>query len=694
MKNIFIRFIDLWTDTHITKVKYIDFSYIDMSDIDLSNINMQSSEYLCDMYLSHCFDLLGSGYVNVTYDMNCQGLDGNIYEGSLHITNFDIQGNWLNKVLRMSHLKFAKNIWHQMDREYVPIDWQMDFKSGFRYSQKKWYLDQPIGEKIGVDIKVPWELGRLQHLPQLAVFAILFPDKRKAILREFRNQVSDFIMANPPRMGVQWRCTMDVSIRAANMLIAFDMLGQLDEFNILDEDFKILFNAIIYEHGSFIMKNLEWYDGLTSNHYLSDICGLAFVGAYLRRDEKTDSWLAFSVQEIISETFKQFNEDGSNFEGSTSYHRLSGELLVYTTALIYGFLKTTKRKALIEYKSNSVKRLLPISKQSYDVFSQEFFPKEYIERIYRSALFTVDITKRNGNICQIGDNDSGRFFKFSPSGEFLSHSDAIKKYTNLKYNKPIKDIYFDENILNHDTFISAVNGFFEDEKFCRGDKFSLEKSIIVSLYKGKKLKSDPFCNDVNINKGMVPALKYNFEQKIQFSDYTSEVIDTNNIQYKHYPYFGIYIFRSENFYLSVMAGERGQNGSGGHGHNDVLSYELSIAGIDIYVDPGTYLYTPEPKIRNKFRSVKAHNVPIIEDAEQCKFTGIFSRKNEIVCEVLKCDCHNLTLYATYRDTKILREFIINTDNLIIIDKCNSKFYENDIIGEAVSNGYGKLMQQI
>jgi hypothetical protein len=679
IKNIFHRYIDLWNRTGITVGKHIDFSYIDISVNDLSDINRQASEYLCDMYLSHCFDLLGSGYANVTYDMNCQGLEGNIYNGSLHITNFDIDGNWLNKILRKHHLKFAKNIWKQIDREYIPIDWQMDFKSGFRYSQKKWYLDQPIGKKLGVDIKVPWELGRLQHLPQLAVFAILFPEKRKTILREFKNQILDFIMVNPKGMGVQWRCTMDVSIRAANMLIAFDMLGQLDEFNILDENFKTLFNSSIYEHGSFIMKNLEWYDGLTSNHYLSNICGLAFVAAYLGRDEKTDSWLAFSVQEIISETFKQFHEDGSNFEGSTSYHRLSGELVVYTTALIYGILKTSKREALIEYKS---------------VFSEEFFPSEYIERIYRAALFTVDITKQNGNICQVGDNDSGRFFKFSPNGELLMYSDAIKKYVNLKDSKPISDIYFDENILSHDTFISAANGFFEDENLYLRDKFSLEKSIIISLCKDKKLKSEPFVYKAKLNKKVAEELEYSSDQKIQFRDYTSELIDINNIQLKYYPKFGIYIFRSDNFYLSVRAGGTGQNGGGGHRHNDVLSYELSVAGIDIYVDPGTYLYTPLPLMRDVFRSVKVHNVPVIDDEEQCRFTGVFSMDDEIKCEVLKCDCHNLTLYAIYRDTKIQREFIINTDSLIIIDKCNSEFYENSSMGEATSNGYGKLMRPI
>ncbi|HEY8892192.1 MAG TPA: alginate lyase family protein [Clostridium sp.] len=692
VKNKIIKCIDLRRDTHLTKEKYIDFSYINIKDIDTLNIDKVASKYLCKMYLSHSFDLLGSGYVNVTYDMYCQGVEGNIYNGSLHINKFDIEGTWLEKILLKHHLNTARNIWKHIDREYIPIDWQMDFKSGFRYSQKEWYLDQPIGKAKGVDIKVPWELCRLQHLPQLAVFASIFQEKTEIILKEFRNQMLDFIMANPPRMGVVWRCTMDVSIRVSNMTFAFDLFKQLDEFNILDEFFIKLFNQSIYEHGKFITNNLEWYDGLSGNHYLSDICGLTFVSAYLKRDEETDSWLQFSVKEIISEVLKQFHEDGSNFEASTSYHRLSGELLVYTTALIYGILKTEKRKVLTEYKFNKVKRLLPLEKQKFDVSSDEFFPKEYIERIYRATLFTVNITKQNGNISQIGDNDSGRFFKFSPNAELLVKSDVIKKYVNLKGYKSVQGIYLDENILNHDTFISAANGFFEDDKLASRDRFHLEKSVIKSLCKDKELSAEPFYENINLYKGQLYNLKYSYKKEIQYSDYSSEVIDFNNIYLKSYPYFGLYIFRCNNFYLSVMAGQIVDNGNGGHSHNDKLSFELNIAGIDVYLDSGTYLYTPLPELRNKFRRSKAHNVPIIDDEEQCSFTGIFSMQNEVECEILSCSEKHLVLYLTYRNTKILREFKINADNLIIIDKCNKYFYEDFNICKTVSNGYGKLMK--
>ncbi|MEZ7879117.1 MAG: hypothetical protein QMC11_02655, partial [Rhodospirillales bacterium] len=74
------------------------------------------------------------------------------------------------------------------------------------------------GHEPGVDIKIPWELARLQHLPQLA---LAYSDQRSQnLVDEFQNQTLDFMSANPPRYGVNWVCTMDVAIRAANLILA------------------------------------------------------------------------------------------------------------------------------------------------------------------------------------------------------------------------------------------------------------------------------------------------------------------------------------------------------------------------------------------------------------------------------------------------------------------------------------------
>jgi hypothetical protein len=78
---------------------------------------------------------------------------------------------------------------------------------------------------------------------------------------------------------------------------------------------------------------------------------------------------------------------------------------------------------------------------------------------------------------------------------------------------------------------------------------------------------------------------------------------------------GLYVLRAEGVHLVVRTGDVGQNGNGGHAHNDLLSYELSLEGTPIVVDPGTYAYTSEVAARNAFRSSRSHNVLIVDEEE-------------------------------------------------------------------------------
>ncbi|WP_366517327.1 heparinase II/III family protein, partial [uncultured Campylobacter sp.] len=301
-------------------------------------------------------------------------------------------------------------------------------------------------------------------------------------LKEFKNQILDFIRNNPPRMGVNWTCTMDVGIRVANMLAAYDMFCQMDGGGILDQNFKQTFSNSVYEHALHIVNNLEYSPHLTSNHYLSDIAGFLQACAYLNGGGKTDAWLAFAVQEVISEMKKEFYEDGGNFESSTSYHRLSGELMAYATALILG-LKSEKILSLKNYDAKLWRKkpkLLPSNEQEFKITNGQIaLPQWFADRLYKIGRFTADITKPNGEVPQFGDNDSGRFFKFSPNGEFLSNEQAARKYLNLSGFEGSDEPFWDENILNHSTLISCMGGIFDDEIFKNDMRF--ERSFARSL---------------------------------------------------------------------------------------------------------------------------------------------------------------------------------------------------------------------
>jgi len=674
-----------WTKKDINEIKN---SFININSLDISNLDKQVAEYHIKMYLSHRFDLLGSGWIKNSYDSMPLGLEGYKY-------NMNIEFK-LENILRKAHLDRAKNIYKLIDKDYKPIDWQKDYKSGYRWSQKTWYKDtrKIIGNFLGVDIKIPWELSRMQHLPQLAIFSLICSEYKEKCIREFKNQVLDFIATNPPKMGVNWACTMDVAIRAANMLIAYDLFNQLDEKDILNKNFKKYFAASIYEHGEFITNNLEWSEVLTSNHYLANICGLLFIGAYLDRED----WISFSYQEILKETKKQFYADGGNFESSTSYHRLSGEMLIYSVALILRLLKSNKIRE-IEYKISDQK--LKIKKVYKDKYVKNL-PNWFIDRVYKIGRFTVDITKPNNEIPQVGDNDSGRFIKLTPVGKFLSNDEAEKIYLNLKgYKNLIKNygfeekIYWDENILNHKTFISAVSGLFENKIF-KTDIF-LEKSFVETLASFQKLypKNKGYVvPKVNLQlREIIKNLKFEKIKKYKLPF----IFEDANIEKYFYPMFGLYIFKNKNFYLSICVTPLGQNDNGGHTHNDKLSYELWIDGRDIELDPGTYVYTPLPHRRNEFRSSKAHNVPIPKklDFEQNKWiegkNGIFMMIKSSDTFLFELEKNYISFILETKDIIFYRKFLFEGNYLFIIDKSNVDFEYSNF--KWYSNGYGKIKKR-
>ncbi|MBI4492013.1 MAG: alginate lyase family protein [Chloroflexi bacterium] len=82
-----------------------------------------------------------------------------------------------------------------------------------------------------------------------------------------------------------------------------------------------------------------------------------------------------------------------------------------------------------------------------------------------------------------------------------------------------------------------------------------------------------------------------------------------------FPLGGFYVLRGPDAVMVVDAGEVGMNGIGGHGHNDLLSFDLWAAGAPLIVDSGTYAYTADPAARQALRATAAHNTVRVDGEE-------------------------------------------------------------------------------
>jgi hypothetical protein len=88
-----------------------------------------------------------------------------------------------------------------------------------------------------------------------------------------------------------------------------------------------------------------------------------------------------------------------------------------------------------------------------------------------------------------------------------------------------------------------------------------------------------------------------------------------NIPSQAFPSGGYYVLRAPDAVMMVDAGEVGMRGIGGHGQNDMLSFDLWAAGAPLIVDPGTYVYTADVAARQWFRSTAAHNTVRVDGEE-------------------------------------------------------------------------------
>lgn len=186
------------------------------------------------------------------------------------------------------------------------------------------------------------------------------------------------------------------------------------------------------------------------------------------------------------------------------------------------------------------------------------FPEWWMEKLHKMHLFIAWITKPDGLAPLIGDVDNGRII-------------------DPELNRDRRDF---RDVLDVGTVL------FKDGRL----KLRKKPGPLLGLLLGKaglkefqKIKQEPL-------KGV-----------------------------KHFKKSGYVVVKDGDFFFITRCGPMGLKGTGGHAHNDLLSFEL-YDGEDIIVDPGMPCYTSCPKKRNLYRSTKMHNTVIVDGMEQNTIT--------------------------------------------------------------------------
>ena len=259
----------------------------------------------------------------------------------------------------------------------TPIPWHKDFKSGHSWPVVPCRRLDVLDFGRDSDVKVPWELSRLQWLIPAGQAYQLCGDERHA--KAVREIITEWAKANPLARGVNWACTMDVALRSITLVWLFHVFHRSAAWH--DGSFRADFLKLLYLHGDFISRHLEWSD-INGNHLIADAAGLVVVGLFFGEGKAPQSWRQRGWEILTDELPKQGFLDGVDFEVSAAYQRLVMEIFLLPTL----------------YWLNA----------GLDV------DQGYAHRLCKMAGFVAAYSRADGSVPLWGDADDGRVLPFGP----------------------------------------------------------------------------------------------------------------------------------------------------------------------------------------------------------------------------------------------------------------------------------------
>jgi Heparinase II/III-like protein/Heparinase II/III N-terminus len=245
-------------------------------------------------------------------------------------------------------------------------------------------------------------------------------------------------------------------------------------------------------------------------------------------------------------------------------------------------------------------------------------PQHFADTLKHMFAFIQWCTPKEGSLITIGDNDSGKV---------------------LYYGLPL--------ILRYTEPSSALRMSGEEDVFNNKKKY-FDKNHITS-----SARPECFCECKNVSKD---------HSECRVAVYRGKDKEGT----KHFPQFGLSIIKNKKWHISLRHHAYHNYQPSGHFHNDIGSITLAINGIPVFVDPGSYVYTPSAYWRNKFRSVQVHNTCYIDGIEPVPLNNelFYMPLPEHKAESSLCVKHNL--YKQF-GLSFERKLVFKNDTLMITD---------------------------
>ncbi len=398
------------------------------------------------------------------------------------------------------------------------ILWDTDFKTEQDWPDKFFRDIDILNPSRESDVKIPWELSRLQWLIPAGQNYLICGNEEDAAL--VRNILIDWIEQNPYGRGVNWTVAMEAAMRIFTWTWFFHVFKGSDAWD--SYEFRSKFLKSLFEHAVFCRRYMEDY-GVNGNHCSADAAAMVFAGLFFGKGKEAARWSEEGWRILNRELPLQVLNDGVDFEGSTAYHRFVAELFLWPA--LY------RRAAGLEVQN------------------------DYASRLELMAGFVKSYTKPDGTAPLWGDNDNGRVLPFGGQD------------------------------INDHTYVPDVV-----------EKLSGRKE---SGFSSTEARAEVFWTYGEVDGAG----------------------DRPSVKSKSFDQAGIFIMGGQGDHVFIDCGPVGYGGRGGHGHNDCLSFEAALRGVNLLCDSGSYVYSASYEWRNRFRATGSHNTPMIDGEEQNRFVS-------------------------------------------------------------------------
>lgn len=251
-----------------------------------------------------------------------------------------------------------------------PIDWHLEPVQNKRAPAVHWSRINYLDSGIAGDKKIVWELNRHQYFSTLG--RAYWCTASEDYARTFAAHLDEWMLANPPKLGINWASSLEVAFRAISWVWGLYFFRDSPHLTA-----HLFLRALkfLYLHARHLETYLSTYFS-PNTHLTGEALGLYYLGTIWPEFRLAARWRSTGLRVLLESLDHHIGPDGVYYERSTYYHRYTTDFYLHL---------------LILARSNG-----------------DETPARLTTKLTAMLEFLMYVTRPDGTAPLVGDDDGGR----------------------------------------------------------------------------------------------------------------------------------------------------------------------------------------------------------------------------------------------------------------------------------------------